>query len=38
LTLALLAALLLFSGGLGWAAENHYETRAQHDPDGARSR
>jgi SAM-dependent methyltransferase len=29
-----LAALLLFSGGLTTAAENHYETRAVHDPDG----
>lgn len=31
---AWLAALLLLSGGLAAAAENHYETRAQHDPDG----
>lgn len=31
---ASLAALLLFSGGPTTAAENHYETRAVHDPDG----
>jgi precorrin-6B methylase 2 len=31
---ACLAALLLLSGGLTTAAENHYETRAHHDPDG----
>jgi precorrin-6B methylase 2 len=29
-----LAALLLFIGGLAVAAESHYETRANHDPDG----
>lgn len=31
---ACLAALLLFIGGLAAAADNHYETRANHDPDG----
>ena len=31
---AWLAALLLFIGGFATAAENHYEIRAQHDPDG----
>lgn len=34
MTRACLAALLLFVGGWTSAAENHYETRAQHDPDG----
>jgi precorrin-6B methylase 2 len=29
-----LAALLLLIGGLATAADPHYETRAQHDPDG----
>lgn len=29
-----LTALLLFIGGLTAAADNHYETRANHDPDG----
>jgi predicted methyltransferase len=31
---AALVALLLFSGGSSTAAENPYETRANHDPDG----
>lgn len=31
---ASLAALLLLIGGFAAAAENHYETRARHDPDG----